>query len=220
VGNGKEATMRVDQLMTKDVITVSPETPLRDVAVLLVEKGISGVPVVAGDELLGVVSEADLLVKEAGPGARPSRMLDWLVLPDYTEREAKFGAHTAGEAMTSPALTIPEYASVATAAARMSEERVNRLPVVKDGKLIGILTRADVIRAFTRRDDEIANEIREDVIGRGFWEPPDAVTVEVDEGEVVLSGTVQSHAVASGIPRAVLRVPGVVSVESKLTAAE
>jgi|SoiMethySBSTD1v2_1073268.scaffolds.fasta_scaffold319519_2 CBS domain-containing protein len=212
--------MRVDQLMTKNVITVTPETPLRDVAALLAEKGISGVPVVENDQLLGVVSEADLLVKEAGPGVRPSRVLDWLLLPDYTEREAKFAARTAGEAMTSPAQTIPDYASVATAAARMSEERVNRLPVLKDGKLVGILTRADVIRAFTRRDDEIAEEIREDVIGRGFWEPPDAVTVEVDQGEVVLSGTVQSHAVASGIPRAVLRVPGVVSVESRLTAAQ
>jgi CBS domain-containing protein len=212
--------MRVDQLMTKNVITVTPETPLRDVAALLAEKGISGVPVVENDQLLGVVSEADLLVKEAGPGVRPSRVLDWLLLPDYTEREAKFAARTAGEAMNSPAQTIPDYASVATAAARMSEERVNRLPVLKDGKLVGILTRADVIRAFTRRDDEIAEEIREDVIGRGFWEPPDAVTVEVDQGEVVLSGTVQSHAVASGIPRAVLRVPGVVSVESRLTAAQ
>jgi CBS domain-containing protein len=212
--------MRVDQLMTKNVITVTPETPLRDVAALLAEKGISGVPVVENDQLVGVVSEADLLVKEAGPGVRPSRVLDWLLLPDYTEREAKFAARTAGEAMTSPAQTIPDYASVATAAARMSEERVNRLPVLKDGKLVGILTRADVIRAFTRRDDEIAEEIREDVIGRGFWEPPDAVTVEVDQGEVVLSGTVQSHAVASGIPRAVLRVPGVVSVESTLTAAQ
>ena len=212
--------MRVDQLMTKNVITVTPETPLRDVAALLAEKGISGVPVVENDQLLGVVSEADLLVKEAGPGVRPSRVLDWLLLPDYTEREAKFAARTAGEAMTSPAQTIPDYASVATAAARMSEERVNRLPVLKDGKLVGILTRANVIRAFTRRDDEIAEEIREDVIGRGFWEPPDAVTVEVDQGEVVLSGTVQSHAVASGIPRAVLRVPGVVSVESRLTAAQ
>lgn len=212
--------MRVDQLMTKNVITVTPETPLRDVAALLAEKGISGVPVVENDQLVGVVSEADLLVKEAGPGVRPSRVLDWLLLPDYTEREAKFAARTAGEAMTSPAQTIPDYASVATAAARMSDERVNRLPVLKDGKLVGILTCADVIRAFTRRDDEIAEEIREDVIGRGFWEPPDAVTVEVDQGEVVLSGTVQSHAVASGIPRAVLRVPGVVSVESTLTAAQ
>jgi CBS domain-containing protein len=145
-------------------------------------------------------------------------VLDWLLLSDYTEKQAKFEARTAGEAMTSPAKTIPDYASVATAAARMSEESVNRLPVVKDGKLVGILTRADVVRAFTRRDDEIAEEIREDVIGRGFWEPPEAVTVVVDNGDVVLSGNVQSHAVATGIPRAVLRVPGVVSVESKLTA--
>jgi CBS domain-containing protein len=212
--------MRVDQVMTKDVLTVTPETPLKDVAALLVEKGISGVPVVENGQLVGIVSEGDLLVKEAGPGVRPSRMLDWLLLSDYTEREAKFGARTAGEAMTSPARTIPDYASVATAAARMSEEGVNRLPVLKDGKLVGILTRADVVRAFTRRDDEIAEEIREDVIGRGFWEQPDAVTVKVDHGEVVLSGTVQSHAVASGIPHAVLRVPGVISVESELTAVQ
>jgi osmotically-inducible protein OsmY len=100
----------------------------------------------------------------------------------------------------------------------MAEGGVNRLSVTKDGELVGIITRADVVRAFTRRDDEIAEEIRDDVIEGGFWEPPDSVTVVVEDGQVVLSGNVQSHVVASGIPRAVLRVPGVVSVESNLTA--
>jgi CBS domain-containing protein len=211
--------MRVEDLMTKDVITVTPETPLKQVALLLVEKGISGLPVVDGDDLVGVVSEADLLVKESGPAPRPPRALEWLLYPERAADEAKLEARTAGEAMSTPAITIEPYASVATAAAEMSEAGVNRLPVQKNGKLVGILTRADVVRAFTRSDEEIAREIAEDVVRRGFWEEPGAVEVSVENGEVTLSGTVQSEVVATGIPRVARRVPGVVSVSSSLTAA-
>jgi CBS domain-containing protein len=212
--------MRVDDLMTKDVFTVTPATTLKEVASLLVQKGISGLPVVDGDQLVGVISEADLLVKEASPAPRPPRALEWLLYPDLTGHAEKLEARTAGEAMTAPAITIEPYASVATAAAKMTEEGLNRLPVLKDGKLVGIVTRADVVRAFARSDEEIKREIREDVVERGFWEEPDAVDISVSDGDVVLSGTVQSNVVADGLPHAVERVPGVVSVDSKLTVVE
>lgn len=212
--------MRVDELMTKNVVTVTPATTLKEVASLLIQKGISGLPVVEGDQLVGVISEADLLVKEAGPAPRPSRVLEWLLFSDLTGSEAKLEARTAGEAMTAPAITIEPYTSVATAAATMTERGLKRLPVVKDGKLVGIVTRRDIVRAFARSDEEIKREIREDIVRRGFWEPADTVDVSVVDGDVVLSGTVESNVAASGIPHAAQRVPGVVSINSELTTAE
>ena len=99
----------------------------------------------------------------------------------------------------------------------MIDEGVKRLPVVDNaGKLIGIVTRADLVRAFVRSDEEIAAEIREDVIRRTLWIEPDAVQVVVEHGEVRLAGQVETKADAELIPSFVQRVPGVVSVLSKL----
>jgi CBS-domain-containing membrane protein len=99
----------------------------------------------------------------------------------------------------------------------MINEAVNRLPVVdEDRRLIGIVTRADLVRAFVRSDEEIAKEIREDVLRRALWIEPDSVRVVVEDGEVRLSGEVETKADAELIPSFVQRVPGVVSVLSKL----
>ena len=94
----------------------------------------------------------------------------------------------------------------------MIEEGVNRLPVVDDEeRLIGIVTRADLVRAFVRSDAEIEQEIREDVIRRTLWLEPDTIQVEVADGEVRLSGEVETKTDAELIPTFVQRVPGVVS---------
>ena len=99
----------------------------------------------------------------------------------------------------------------------MIEEGVNRLPVVDDEeRLIGIVTRADLVRAFVRSDDEVEQEIREDVIRRTLWIEPDTIQVEVEGGEVRLSGEVETKGDAELIPTFVQRVPGVVAVLSKL----
>jgi CBS domain-containing protein len=98
----------------------------------------------------------------------------------------------------------------------MLDHRVHRLPVLKEGKLVGIVTRADLVGAFARSDDEIALDIREDVMLRSFWITPGDVDVVVRQGEVVLTGTVESELLAQLLPEAVQRVPGVVRVQSKL----
>ncbi|MER3410401.1 MAG: hypothetical protein C4305_05890 [Thermoleophilia bacterium] len=209
--------MRVEQVMTKDVKTVTPDTPLREVARILAESKISGIPVVEDGKLVGVVSEADILVKERGE--RPGRGgLLGLLVDEGRELETKLQARTAGEAMTSPAITIEPKRTVTEAAATMVEKKVNRLPVVDDeGNLVGIVTRADLVRAFVRSDEEIAREIREDVVFRTLWIPPEQVEVEVEKGVVTLRGHVENRSDAELLAKFVQRVPGVIAVESSLT---
>jgi CBS domain-containing protein len=209
--------MKVFDLMTKDVVSVTPDTSLRDAAALLVERRISGVPVVdASDEVVGVLSEGDILVKAGGSVSR-NRLLGWLLDPDL-DLEDKIRAETVAEAMSAPAVTVTAQRPVYEAARLMVRENVNRLPVVEDGKLVGILTRADVVRAFTRSDDEITEEIRSEILRRTFWLEPGRVMVTVVDGHVSIAGDVETEADAEVLPALVARVPGVIAVEADLRA--
>jgi CBS domain-containing protein len=207
--------MKVDDLMTRDVVTVPPGATLKDAARLLVEHRVSGLPVVDNeDHVLGVVTEADVLRKEADE--LPPSPLAWLTGFDVEVDRSKLEARLVGEAMTTPALTIEAHRPVSLAARRMIERGVGRLPVVEDGKLVGIVTRADLVRAFVRSDAEIAREIREDVVVLRLQLDEHSVQVEVDNGEVTLTGTIDSRAGAHLLETLVSKVPGVVGVDSKL----
>jgi len=209
--------MKVRDLMSVEVLTTTPEAPLKEAAALLAERRISGVPVVDGNgAVVGVLSEADILVKTGGALPR-SGLLGWLLEPDF-DLQDKIGARTAGEAMSAPAVTITPGRQVHDAAALMIAESVNRLPVVEDGALVGILTRADVVRAFTRTDAEIADEIREEILRRTLWLEPGAVSMDVVEGAVQIEGEVETEADAELLPVFVARVPGVVSVRANVRA--
>lgn len=210
--------MNVKDVMTSDVITVRPETSLKDVAAILTERRISGVPVVdASGKVVGVVSEGDILFKERGPSERTG-LLAWFADPYDVAEQLKLAARTAAEAMTAPAKTIAPWRLVSSAAAEMLDEGVNRLPVVDDeGRLVGIVTRADLVRAFVRTDAEIVREIREKVLERALLlETPETVTVGVDGGVVTLDGFVELRADAELIATLVARLPGVVDVESSV----
>jgi CBS domain-containing protein len=201
--------------MTAAVLTVSPETPLKDVAAILAEHGISGVPVCdAGGRVLGVVSEGDILFKEQGVRERHGGALAWLVDGSRWQDTSKASARTAGEAMTSPAITITQERPAAAAARIMLDRAVNRLPVVRDGVLVGIVSRSDLVRAFTRSDEEIVTEIREDVLRRALWLDPDSVEITVRRGEVQLAGEIEAKSDAEVLTKLVARIPGVVSVGS------
>jgi CBS domain-containing protein len=207
--------MKVGDVMTGEVVTVPPGASLKEAARLLVEHRISGLPVVDNqNHVLGVVSEADVLPKEVA-GLPLRGPLAWLTGQLEVDR-SKLEAHLVGEAMTAPALTIEANRPVGVAAKLMVEKGVNRLPVVEDSKLVGIVTRADLVRAFVRSDAEIAQEIRDDVVVRGVWLDKHSVQVEVEDGEVTLAGTLDTRADAAVLEALVRRVPGVVGVHSKL----
>jgi CBS domain-containing protein len=207
--------MKVKQVMTAEVATVGPTTPLKDVARLLGRRRISGVPVVDVDgTVLGVVSEGDVLVKEQGSIERTRRF--WRLDDPDASRRAKRAAVTAAEAMTSPAVVVGPERAVATAARIMIDSGVNRLPVVEDGRLVGIVTRADLVRAFARPDSELEREIRTEVLEQAMWIASDSVHVSVAEGVVRLSGIVETQTDAEVMTRLVERVPGVVSVASEV----
>jgi predicted transcriptional regulator len=119
-------------------------------------------------------------------------------------------------AMTTPAITVAPHLSVSEAARIMASRGVNRLPVVKDEKLVGIITRADLVRAFVRDDAEIEREIEDDVLERTLWLDRGRVEVEVEHGVVTLDGRLQTRSDVELLCRLVGRVPGVSSIESSV----
>ncbi len=208
--------MKVRDVMTKNVITVEPGASLKEAARLLLEHGISGMPVVADGVVLGVISEADLLFKERGPKDRRG-LLGRLFEGNGIDGELKLEARDVGDAMTIPPLTIGPHRALRAAAALMLDERVNRLPVVLHGKLVGIVTRADLVRAFARSDAEIQTEIEKDVLHTALWLDSSEVSVAVDDGTVTLAGQVERRMDAELAADLAARVAGVVAVDSRLT---
>ena len=176
-------------------------------------------PVVDSDlQVLGVVSEADILAKEGSEPRSGGGFLQWLVDPGDPWITARFDAVTVGEAMSTPAQTITPDRPIAEAATIMLDEGVNRLPVVDtDGKLVGLVSRGDLVRAFARPDDEIRREIEEDVVRKTLWLDPATLDVTVTNGIVTLAGDVASAADAELLPTLTRKIPGVVGVSSSLT---
>jgi len=205
--------VKIRGVMSTHVVTVTPETTLKDAAARLVRYGVSGLPVVdESGSLVGVVSEADILAKEAGTSPREG-MLAWLIEDD---RPLHLDALTVGEAMTSPVVTIGPERTAREAAARMLAEGVNRLPVVESDTMVGIVTRADLVRAFARSDTEIRHEIDTEVVRQILWLDPSELDIVVEGGAVTLSGTLDGDADVELLREFVRRVPGVVSVRSNL----
>ncbi|MFE2478066.1 CBS domain-containing protein [Streptomyces sp. NPDC059389] len=188
----------VADLMTHNAVTVRRTTAFKEIARLLNEFDITAVPVIDGaGNPVGVVSEADLL-----------------------RRRSAGGAATAEELMTSPAVTARPEWSVVRAARIMQRQRVKRLPVVnEEGRVVGVLSRSDLIQLFLRRDHAIQEEILEDVLTRTLHLAPSDVTVEVDDGLVTLSGTVPQPDLLPVVVRLCQSVDGVVDVDNRLACA-
>jgi CBS domain-containing protein len=209
--------MRVQEIMTTEVATTTPGALLKEAALELVRRNVSGMPVVEDGRVVGVLSEADILVKE-GEEEKHGGFLQWLVDPGDPWIAARFDAVTVADAMSAPARTILPDRTVAEAATMMLDENVNRLPVVDaEGQLLGLVSRADLVRAFVRTDEEIRREIEEDVLRRVMWLDPSEVEVTVEDGIVTLKGEVASEADRDLLPTFARRVPGVVGVSSELT---
>ena len=212
--------LTVHDVMTQAVTAVHPDTPLKDVARLLVAGGISGLPVIDDTRhVVGVVSEADLLIKEQGAGALAHRHAARVRGESQSTKQAlaKVGATTAGTAMTSPAITIDPTTSLQVAAAIMVDRGVNRLPVTIDGLLVGIVTRADLVRAYVRSDEQIAETIRNDVLLKHLLVDPVLFDIAVTDGVVRIHGRAESRSTAGLIEHYIVAVPGVIALEADLT---
>jgi CBS-domain-containing membrane protein len=206
----------VAELMTRDVVRARRDTPFKEIVKLLADNDVTAVPVV--DELdrpMGVVSEGDLLRKSADQ-ADPSGRTPIPHLEAWERAKAE-GAR-AEELMSAPAVCARPEWSVVEAARLMEVQNVKRLPVVDaTDRLQGIVSRSDLLRIFLRRDDAIRDEITWDVLQRTMGLAPSDVTVEVREGQVTVSGSVEFKSLIPIIERLCRSVDGVVSVTAHIT---
>lgn len=215
--------MRVREIMTTPAVVVKPDAPVKAVVEVMVENHVSGVPVVDdGGGLVGVVTQADLLPKEAHD-SRPPRLLgaiaDLLANRDPAWR-TKANALVARDLMTSRVVTTGPDVDVRKAARRMMEARVTRLPVVEDGQVVGVLARQDLLELFHRPDTSLAAAI-ETVLADVLAVPEDSeVAAAVQDGVVTLAGEVARPSDIPVVEAAVWRVPGVVGVIPRLIARE
>jgi CBS domain-containing protein len=204
----------VRDVMTRDVAVVGSDAAFKEIVRILHERKVSALPVVdGGGQVLGVVSEADLLHKEEFRDSDPDRYTQLRRLSDM----AKAGSVTAGELMTRPALTVTADATLAQAARTMARARVKRLPVVDtDGRLEGVVSRVDLLKVFLRDDEDIAEEVRREVVAYLFPAPGSAVRVNVLDGVVHLGGRIRDESLVPAAARLVRAVEGVVDVEFEL----
>ncbi|GAA3950462.1 CBS domain-containing protein [Streptomyces marokkonensis] len=205
---------KVCDLMSDAVVRVQRGTPFKEIAHLLQEYDITAVPVVdEEDRPVGVVSEADLLQKMWGSDPDGS--------PVQEERPRPGGgkafATDAAGLMTSPAVCARESWSVVDAARVMARQGIKRLLVVNDaGRLIGVVSRSDLLRVFLRTDRAIRTEIIEEALVNGLGLAPSSVQVDVEHGHVVLSGPLPDRVSVPELEEHCRRVDGVVAVEFRV----
>ncbi|MEU6276547.1 CBS domain-containing protein [Streptomyces populi] len=208
----------VSDVMTHTVAAIGRGAGFKEIVRLMEQWRVSALPVVEGESrVIGVVSEADLLPKEEFRDHDPDRRTQLRRLDDL----AKAGGMTAEDLMTSPAVTVRANATLAQAARVMARAKVKRLPVVDElGGLQGVVSRGDLLKVFLRGDEDIAEEVRREVVAPLFHASPAAVRVEVRDGVVTLSGRVRDTALVPVAARLARGVEGVVDVGFDLTRPE
>lgn len=206
----------VASVMTSDVLTAREAMPLKEFARVLTTRAVSALPVLdADDRLVGMVSERDLLDKQADPLASYRSWWGRLVRPRHARRAT---GDTVADVMTKNPVTIGPNASLAEAAKQMARHRIKRLPVVDgQGALVGIVSRGDLLKVFVRSDDDIAELILREVFVRLLWADPTEVEVRVTDGVVTLAGRVESRSVAEIAERLSRQTDGVIDVVNELT---
>ncbi len=195
--------MRVVDLMTTDVIRVSPDTRIKEAARLMFRHRVSGLPVVDADgRLSGIITEADFLRMEVA----------------RNEAAEPQPVETVGEVMSSGVVTVAPDAEITEAAKMMVIQDVKRLPVVDaDNKMLGIIARLDIVAVFTRPDEVIEDEIREDLLRRVLFVDPDDLDVTVLNGVVTFKGEIGTKNEARILGELSRRLDGVMRVENELT---
>lgn len=205
----------VKDVMTTQVVAVRKNACFKDLAIGLREHRVSAFPVVDDDDrVVGVVSEADLLAKEALDATSPGRMAGVL----HHKEHVKAAGITAEDLMTAPAVTIGPLEPVTQAARLMYARKVKRLPVVDEaGRLLGIVARSDVLTVYWREDADIWREITERVLLDTLLVDPSRFTLTVKDGLVTIEGIPETSAVGHDIINEIRHVEGVVSVRDRLS---
>jgi CBS-domain-containing membrane protein len=221
--------MRVQDIMTTDVVSIAPDASIADALDLMTNSRVSGLPVVdAARHLVGIVSEADFLRRlELGTAGPSASWLTQFLLPGRAaEVFTRARAYRVDEVMRVNVVTIDEEATLAEAVALMERESVKRLPVIADGKLAGILTRADFVRALAKlarrkypvnaiSDDEIRHRVRAEMRAQP-WGPVATVDVAVKDGVVSLRGILTDERVRTAMHALTEGVYGVAAIEDHM----
>jgi CBS domain-containing protein len=208
--------MKIRHLMTTNVITVLPEAPLKEAARRMISAGVSGLPVTdESGALVGVITEADFVKAESGRrAATRARLLRWLT----NQQEMPNERQTVDNVMTKDVITLPPDADHAEAARVMNKARIKRVLIVDEsGKLCGLVSRSDILRAFARPDLEIIEEIRGRLLKEVLWINPIIVDVKCDDGNVSLRGHLETRNDAQLLLELTRGLDGVVSVKDQLT---
>jgi CBS domain-containing protein len=215
--------------MTHAVITVTPETTIGEAAELMLERRVSGLPVVdAAGAVVGIVTEGDLLRRaETGTERRRVRWLEFLIAPGRLASEyAHANGRRVGEVMTDTVLTVGPDDAVADLIDLLERRRIKRVPVIDQGKLVGIISRANLVRALVRnlpRNEQAGavsdREIRDRIlaeIAKQPWGPRASVDVRVEDGVVELDGAVTDDRVRPALRVLAENMPGVKEVRDRL----
>jgi CBS-domain-containing membrane protein len=219
--------MKIRAVMTRDVITVAPETPVREAARLMADHGVSGLPVVdAEGKVVGMVSEGDLILREK-PRARLPWWRAFFSDPEPLAREyQKAVGLTVAEVMTRRVISISPSLPIESAAAVLDQLKIRRLPVIENGRLVGIISRGDLVKALAAMpapaaapttDDALVREMRER-LGREPWVSNRGIVVHAQDGVLSLWGLVSTETEKSALETMARAIPGVKGVDSHLLA--
>jgi CBS domain-containing protein len=221
--------MNASDVMRRDVITVTPDTKLEQVLEMLVAHRISALPVVDGSgAIVGIVSEGDLLHRsEAGTEHRRSPWLE-IFIPEQTLALEFIKSHSrrVSDVMTRDVITVTPDTALAEVANVLEKDRIKRVPVVQDGKLIGILSRADLVRTLANLyktvtapvvSDERLREAIVAQLAKQSWAHSNLIKIDVHDGMVDLSGLVESATEKAALRVAAESLPGVKAVNDKVT---
>ncbi len=220
--------MQCADIMTREVVTVSPTDSISAAAALMLRHRISGLPVVDGQgALVGMVTEGDLL-KRSETGTEPQistwRAL-WLGPARLAERYVQTHGRTVNQIMTHATVTASEQTSLSEVVALMESRNIRRIPVLRDGRLVGIISRADLLRALAQllpaehspasSDASIRSAILQE-LKHSRWVPREMVSVQVADGTVKLSGIVTHQAERDALRVLAQNTPGVKQVVDEL----
>ena len=217
--------MKIEEIMTRDVITVVPQTPIHEAARLMVDHGVSGLPVVDEQgKLVGVLSEGDLILRQR---ARP-RLPWWRTFFQEGERLAreyqKATGTTVAEVMTRAVISVSPDLPIEAIALILDQRRIRRVPVVADGRVVGIVSRGDLVKVLAKApspvggptsDSQLVSEMRAR-LAKEPWVSHHGIVVDAENGELLIWGLVATEAEKSALETMARSLPGVKGVRSRL----